>query len=660
MKTTAFKTAIVLFIVALLVVPVAPAAPARAASPPTGGFNVLQLTKDSDVMLFNGEEIRAAQPVTYKEGSAYIPLKGIASVFGYALAYDAKTKESVAKSGSLEMRFKAGSPFIKVNGSVVKGPGPAYVQKGYMMVPLRMWANLTNSRVEVSGKKITITWSVAKPSAEFEIGPEEIRAGQTVVIYTDKASHPAGLAIVDEVWEGRFDVFPEAGLYTVTRRVMDEAGNWSEPYSVTVSVLPPNLPPVADFATDKTVYRIGETVRYLDYSTDDENAIVRRAWTGNEPVFFEPGEKRVELEVEDRHGLVHRVSKTITVTNEVLYTREEYNKLFTEIGGKFEVSPGEALTYEPVEYTFTRDNVRLVRSNSPETLKATGIAYDTIQTGYTRFMIHNQSALPYNVNLYLVATNFNGASVDVTYGAYGIGGPTTSLSTVSKLTTVRYLESVSRGVRGETVRLRPKQSAVLLADQLSAVPIKPNQVFSAYADVYSTGDIRYRIVVVPQGVDPLEALESLPLLERDGVHVRGSFDYTDRSITIEEQLGRTKQRLIFGDGKYDPYLYGIDDGTGWNELNLGNYGVLYRMRLHVAPRTLITLNARGGHYSGAFVVNGRVVEVTKGSILKHQGEVCVLYRTGDYAESVEILFTPANGSNLPITLLFEPLPEHRT
>jgi len=656
MKFIPIKIAIVWVTIVAMIVP---ALPVRA-EPSAGGYNVLQLARDSDIMLFNGEEIRAAQPVTYKDGSAYIPLNGIAAVYGFTLDYDVKTKEAVAKSATLELRFKAGSPFIKVNGSVVEGPGPVYAQKGFMMVPLRMWANLTDSRIDVSGKQIMLSWSVALPTAEFEVGPDEIHAGQTLVEYTDKASHPAGLAIVDEVWEGRYDVFPEAGLYTVSRRVMDEAGNWSEPYAVTVYVLPPNLPPVADFETDKKTYRIGENIRYIDFSTDDEDAIVRREWTGNEPVFFEPGEKIVELEVEDKHGFVDRVTKTITVTEEVLYTKEEYDRLFTEIGGKYAVSGAAVLDYTPLEFTFRRENVRLVRSNSPEVLKATGVAYDTNEIGHTRFLIYNQSALSYNVKLYLVATNFNGTPVDITLGAHGVGGPDPTTVNAGKMSTLRYLDAVNRGAQAGTVRLRPKESAVLFADKLSATPIKPGQTFSAYADITSSDYVRYRVVVVPQDVDPLEALESLPMLPRDGVHVRGTFDYTDRTVTIDEQLGRTKQRIMFGDGKYDPYLWGIDDGTGLNELNLGNYGVLYRLKLQVAPRTLISLNARGGHYTGAFIVNGRVVEVTKGSILKNQQEACVLYRTGSRAETVEIVFTPASGSNLPIALLFEPLPEVRT
>ena len=318
------------------------------------------------------------------------------------------------------------------------------------------------------------------------------------------------------------------------------------------------------------------------------------------------------------------------------------------------------LGYTPVEYTFKRENVRPVRSNSPEVLRETGIAYDTIQTGKTRFLIYNQNAMSYNVNVYLVATNFNGTAVDISIGAHGAGGPDPYSTNAGKMSTLRYLDAVNRGVQAGTLRLRPKESAVLLADKLSAVPIKPNQIFSAYADITSNDYVRYRVVIVPQGVDPLQELEKLPMLPRDGVHVRGSFDYTDRSITIEEQLGQTKQRLMFGDNKYDPNLWGIDDGTGKNELNVGNYGVLYRMKVNVAPRTLISLNARGGHYTGAFIVGGNVVEVTKGSILKNQDEACVLYRSGNRAETVEIVFTPASGSNLPIALMFEPLPEERT
>lgn len=654
MKNWLLKSIVALLSASLLAVQV----PAPAESAPAGGWNELRLTKDSDSMLFNGKKIRAAQPVTYKDGSAYIPLNGIAALFGFTLYYDVNTKESVAVSPNLELRFKNGSPYIKVNGSAVKGPGPAYAQNGYMMVPIRMWADLTNSRIDVVEREIIIRWSV-QPKADFAVGPEEIYATQTPVVYTDLSSHPGGLRIVDERWQDRFDVFPTGGIYTITRWVMDENGVWSEPYSVTVSVRPPNLPPVADFSTDKTTYRIGERVTYIDRSTDDEDAIVRRTWVGNEPVFFEAGEKTVMLEVEDKHGYWHRVERTITVTDEVLYTKEEYDQLYTEVGHKYEVSGSAVLGYETIPYTFENVSAQMVRSNSPEVLTSTGIAYDTILRGKTRFLIYNQSALPYNVNLYLVATNISSTAVDIGVGAYGVGGPDPYTVNAGKMSTLRYLDAMNRGTETQYTRLRPKESVVLLEKELSAVPIKPQHVFSAYADIVSDQSVRYRVVVVPQGTDPLAALESLRMMPRDGVHVRGTFYNADREINIDRQLGRTKQRIVLGDNVHDPYLDGIDDGTGRLEWNLGNFGVLYRMKVNVAPNTLVSLNARGGHYTGAFIVNGRLVEVTKGSILKDQNEACVLYRTGSRAETVEFVFLLASGSNLPITMLFEPLPPKR-
>ena len=39
--------------------------------------------------------------------------------------------------------------------------------------------------------------------------------------------------------------------YLLTYAVQDSSGQWSDPYSVTIKVERPNLPPVAMFTTDK-------------------------------------------------------------------------------------------------------------------------------------------------------------------------------------------------------------------------------------------------------------------------------------------------------------------------------------------------------------------------------------------------------------------------
>jgi len=637
----------------------APLLTAPSESIAAGSGNTLQLKKNSAVMVFNGKELKAAQPVTIKGSSAYLPLNGIAIPFGFQLSFDAKTKEAVAKNAKQELRFKSGSSFIRVDGKLVQGPGPVYAQNNYMMVPIRMWSNLTGSQIVSSGTDITITWS-SLPAANFEIAPADIYATQTPVTYVDKASHPSGLRIVEERWEGKQDVFQTAGLHTVTRQVMDENGNWSEPYAVVVNVLPPNQPPVADFVTDKSTYRIGEKIQYVDRSSDDENAVATTKWTGNSEAFFEAGAHPVTLEVEDKHGIKHSVTKFVTVTNEVLYTQEEFNRLFTPVGGEYMTNGGTVLSYESVPWTFVNEPSQLIRSNSPERLVETGISYDTVLSGKARFLLYNESSLNYNVKLYIVATNPHRTPVDVGVGAWGAGGPDPYSTNAGKAAAMRYLDALNRKVPVTYTTLAPGESRIMLPE-MSVVPLKPMQVFSAYADLYSDKTIRYRTIVLPEGQDPVAMIDSMNVMARDSVHVRGTFYYSDRVIEVTDQaLGAKPQRLVLGDKTIDKYLDGIDENTGRVEYNLGNFGVLYKMKLKVAPRTMVGLNARGGHYTGAFLVNGQLVEVTKGGALMTNSEMGVLHRTGNREETVEIEFVLASGSNLPVHMTFLPLPEERS
>jgi hypothetical protein len=59
-------------------------------------------------------------------------------------------------------------------------------------------------------------------------------------------------------------------------------------------------------------------------------------------------------------------------------------------------------------------------------------------------------------------------------------------------------------------------------------------------------------------------------------------------------------------------------------------------------------------------VNNQVVSIADGNVaVSNSSEQSVLYRTGAYGESVTILFSAAPGSNLPVNLLFTPLPSEK-
>ncbi|GGF86865.1 copper amine oxidase N-terminal domain-containing protein [Paenibacillus abyssi] len=624
-----------------------------------GSLDTLVLKKNSSVMLHNGQSVQAVQPVTFKNGSSYAPFKSIARVYGFTVSYEARTKESIARNGDLEIRFTPNSSNIKVNGEIVKSPGPVFIQKGFMMIPMRTWSNLTGSGLRLNNSEITFTWNATtEPKADFKVVPEEIYAGQTRVTYEDLSTGAGGSKIVEVHWEGKQEYFNEPGTYVITRQVMDESGTWSEPFSVTIQVREPNQAPVASFKTDKTQYRIGETIVYTDTSTDDEDAIVKRKWEGNDPVFFAAGHYNVKLEVEDRHGRKGIINQIITVTDEVLYTEEEYNLLFTPVGDKYPINASSVLRMEPVPYNVIPEQLVLVHSNSPETLLGEGIAYEDTLSGDIRFLFHNANATNKNLNLYVVATNTNETTASVGLNAFGIGGPNTYVSTGGKLAASRFMHTLANPSDTQWTSLLPGESKIIMPE-LSRVPIKPGQVVSAYGDVYADMNVRFQVVVIDQALDPIASLPGLKPLDRDNKHVRGTFSGGNRSLEISGILGEKPQRIALGDRMMDQYLEGVDMITGYRELNIGNFGVLYKLTVDVAPRTLIALNPRGGHYAGAFLINGKVVNTTDKSILRNSSEAGVLYRTGNSIETVEMQFVLASGSNLPIQMMFLPLPEMR-
>ena len=137
--------------------------------------------------------------------------------------------------------------------------------------------------------------------------------------------------------------------------------------------------------------------------------------------------------------------------------------------------------------------------------------------------------------------------------------------------------------------IKPGESKVVLKS-ISAL-MKPDTTFSVYADVESDKNLRYRIIAIDADKDPLQVIDSLKLLPHDNKHVRGTFNNATRIINLLDQpIGASAQRIVLGDNKLDPNLDGIDGITGDLALNSGNFGVVYKMSIKLAPRTLVYLN----------------------------------------------------------------------
>ncbi|WP_239613996.1 copper amine oxidase N-terminal domain-containing protein [Cohnella mopanensis] len=622
------------------------------------GLEKLVLTQGSKEMVHNGKKVTATQPLTDTKNVTYVAAKSFMTEIYGKINYDAKSKQYTLTSGNTVMVLRSGSATYTLNGvAKSSSPGIPYTLKGTLMIPLRtatlsFGLNMVNVPKE---KKIELTWE-SKPVAKFSVSNTNPYAQQTEVTYTNESYHLRGLKIVDDRWENNYSTFDQAGTYTVSHWVQDETGVWSDPYTVTITVKPPNQPPVANFSMDQDTYRIGEYITYTDLSTDDEDRIVTRKWTNNEKGFFVPGPQTITLQVTDANGAVNEITKTITITEDVLYTKEQFDLLYTEIGDKFSYDGASVLSLPKIPYSINDREQTLIRANSPETIIDEGIYYEDTVTGNVRFLLHNYNKRTNPVRIYVVLTNENAEPATVRMGAKGMAGPNPFVSTVGKAVTGRFLESV----------LDPKYSYVqipagesrLIFEEYSAKSVRPGDVYSMYGDVQMNADLKFQVVVIDDKQDIMTMLPNLPLLPSNDRHIRGTFENANRMMYVNQTIGNEKSRMILADNIEDTRLSGFDKTTGIPVLNMGNYGVLYTIKFsNVQPHTAIVVNPRGGHYAGAFTVNGNVVYTTNSGNLSNPNEVGMLYKSGDTQETVTITFTPANGSMLPINLLFLPMPD---
>ncbi|WP_405117930.1 stalk domain-containing protein [Paenibacillus sp. FSL H8-0317] len=640
-------------------------APVEVEQPSTGGSSVagggggdLTLYMNSNKMMQDGKTYLAGQPMAVKNGVSYVAIRALVDRVGYDVKYDNTTKETIIISGEDELRFKTNSKIYTVNGVSRTMKGAAYQQKNTFMVPLTSITQALDITYKVNQSAKTVVLNLStKPVASFTV-QKEVFAGDQVT-YTTRSSSPKGLSIVDERWTGRQDSFDQPGVYTVTYAVQDSSGQWSDPYSVTIKVERPNLPPVAMFTTDKEEYKMGEKITYIDQSTDDENAIVKTEWDNNALAFFVPGPKTVTITVTDKHGASDSYTKMINITGETLYSVTDFNQLFTPVGEKFTFDGGGVPALEKVPFTYYDEPSLLIRSNSPETVNTEGIVYKESSFGQTRFMIHHVNNTGKNVKMYVVATNNNAYTASIDQQNMGFAGPSPFATVAGKLSIDRWFQSMQNGTGQKKVYIQPGESKLILND-LSVLPMKQGQVISLYSDVFSDYELDYNIIMIEENKDPMEVLSSLPVLDRDGVHNRGTYPNATRIITYDQEIGSKPARLPLGDNASDPNLVGTDPMAFTEASNAGNFGVLYKITLNnVAPRTLISFNPRGGRYSGVALVNGQVVQISTGKSVTAPNEQSVMYRTGSYGESVTILFSAAPGSNLPVNLLFTPLPAEK-
>lgn len=495
----------------------------------------------------------------------------------------------------------------------------------------------------------------SKPVAKFKINQSTIVAGETRVTFTNQSKHPQGSHIVGECWDGQKEIYDEPGIYTITLRVLDEHGIWSEPYTQTIEVQKPHSPPVANFSTDKTTYKMGEPIHYEDLSTDAEDPAPRRDWINKKLGFFEPGEQTITLKVTNKFGLTAEVSQTITIIDEMLYSADEFNRLFTPLGEVYLIDKESMLNTMLLKPIITEEPRILYNSNNPEYVERDGILYQDRSTGKVCIMAHHYNRTGRDVKYYILARNLSDNPVTVTMPRQSIGGPNQYEEFAGRKANIHYLASFLN--ENDALKtIVPPNEIKIITPELSKKVIAPKNTISFYAEPDASDMVEYFVVVLDAKKDIYEELPNLQLLEKNK-HVRGTFSNTNLILNVDEAIGSTP--LYFVLGERDTYVEGTDMTTGEEHENIGNYGVLYKMFLKVKPYTLLSFIALGGRYGGGMLVNGRMVHIPTSGVLENPNQAAVIHRTGAHEETVEIVYSPSPGSSLPIIFLFTPLPPRR-
>ncbi|MCR8657182.1 copper amine oxidase N-terminal domain-containing protein [Paenibacillus endoradicis] len=620
------------------------------------GKNKIVFTMGSNEITFNEVKTKTEVPITVAKGVSYVQFKTIAKLSGFKVSYDSITKSSVATNKNNKITFKQGSSESTLNDRIYYVAGAPYTKDGNLMVPIKTWAEMTRSNISVNGKIITLTWDTA-PLAYFSVNEQKIVAGQTKVTINDQSSSLYGFDIIAEEWIGKQTIYNELGFHTITRKVKDERGVWSVPYTVQIYVVKPNEAPIAAFVTDKNTYKLGEPVIYTNKSKDD-TAIKTNNWTGNEPAFFTSGKHLVTLTIVDEEGLTSTTSKEITVLDEVLYTKDQFYLNFTEIGNKYPIDSGLALRIAAAPYTITPEDVTLVRTNSPALVMGPAIDYTDTLSGRVRFNIHKQNGAQQDLELHLIVTNENTETAYIDEDYFSAAGPSSYETTSVKTAEKRYLAQLLDNQPAKQIVLLPGQSYDLLKRDGSSA-MKKNQTMTVFAEytVPENLPLKFTLIVTEENTDEIAALTTLQQTASDTKQVRGTFENGNSVITTDKVLGsKGADKLILGDKVYDRLLQGIDAVTGKAVTNWDNDGVYYKLQLEVAPNTAIIVNPRGGKYGGSFIVNDKIIEQSQYSLLQGPNESIILHRTDNKQETVTLKFLVPPSSTMPLNFLFLPIP----
>ena len=293
------------------------------------------------------------------------------------------------------------------------------------------------------------------------------------------------------------------------------------------------------------------------------------------------------------------------------------------------------------------DPEMLLISNRPETITGNGLLFQETLTPRrpARLLYHHMNGTPQVRILKLTLRNAAAAPVRVHYLS-GLAGPATDPVLIGHVATLRFLEALTGGV-GYVVDVPPKSETTFTAYTLPPLALV-------------SGVMQFQ--VIDGGPVDLTVHARLPwLLDRTVTtdlgpwafpHPRGTFPGSVVNVAADVPVHQTVPLVDLG------VASGLRDvNTG--EPLVGDYGVLYRLRLRFQNRTgqelttdLVAL-AAGGAARGVFLIDGALADIGHLRANEERAITSFTLAPGSVRD-VTIVTMPVAGSFYPVRLTARP------
>ena len=222
----------------------------------------------------------------------------------------------------------------------------------------------------------------------------------------------------------------------------------------------------------------------------------------------------------------------------------------------------------------------------------------------------------------------------------------------------------------------PPQGRQLIFTDLENTPVYQDALFTGIVDIKTEAPIFARVMMLPMGMDAVDASHWAKNLPIDEIQLRGTYTGSKRNMEVttpfDTALGGAFVEV--GNDCEDAFINGVDEMQNKAFVrDRGNYGVSYTLKIPTKGNEPFRLyfNPLGGPYSGSFTVKAlhqqgarrgqtdtRTYHIGGADGITALGDGTILdsrlmgnYNAGDL---LTLNFMPAGASNLPIRFLLIP------